>query len=499
MTITLQGGDKGPACAGYFRGWKVSPVVGPQKREVPILLASISSPPPVGHTPDQEGADSPVNGSRFQLAVDLDRKQAGPSRSSHSPQPDSFDRQTIREAVLLSFVDPLPSQCLRLERLSLQGWTELLRWLDYSGLALYFFDRVEELKLDWILPESVRTRLRQNLEDNTVRTRGMIEESIAIQQEFQDGYIHYANLKGFSLSPRSVPRPELRSQFDLDFLVSEHDAARARAILEKRGYRLYATSRRSWEFKRNERPGFSLKDLYKDLQSWRVELHIEAKNVLVPSPLDQREWRELAGFRMPVLSPIDEFVGQGLHACKHLCGEFTRAAHLLEFRRHVLSRYQEDRFWNELYRVSQSKMRVRPGLGLVTLLTTEVMGQFAPTALSEWTVSCLSRDVRLWVRLYARRAVLGSFPGSKLYLLLQSALVDAGLPAKADPRQSLIPSSLPPPVIRKIPRESPSIRLARYRMQCGFILSRLRFHVVEGLRYVVELQRWHRLTNQSVR
>ena len=41
---------------------------------------------------------------------------------------------------------------------------------------------------------------------------------------------------------------------------------------------------------------------------------------------------------MPVLSPVDLFLGQGLHAYKHVCSEFSRVAHLLEFRRHVLAR-----------------------------------------------------------------------------------------------------------------------------------------------------------------
>ena len=91
----------------------------------------------------------------------------------------------------------------------------------------------------------------------------MIAESIAIQQEFQEARLSYAKLKGLSLWPSSVPRPELRSQFDLDFLVAEESAPEARKILEQRGYRLYVISGRSWEFKLNEKPGVSLKDLYK--------------------------------------------------------------------------------------------------------------------------------------------------------------------------------------------------------------------------------------------
>src|SRR5665213_1756475 len=104
-----------------------------------------------------------------------------------------------------------------------------------------------------MLPPGVLTRLKQNLRDNVERTRGMIAESVALQQEFQKACLSYATLKGFSLCPSSVPKPELRHQFDLDFLIAEKNVFEARGILERRGYRLYAISGRSWEFKINEK------------------------------------------------------------------------------------------------------------------------------------------------------------------------------------------------------------------------------------------------------
>ncbi len=395
------------------------------------------------------------------------------------------------------FCEPFPHQCSRLQNLSGREWRSLLHWLDISGLALYFLDRIVELKLtDW-LPPSVLARLQENLADNTERTRGMIAESIAIQQEFQEARLSYANLKGLSLWPSSVPRPELRSQFDLDFLVAEESAPEARRILERRGYRLYVVSGRSWEFKLNEKPGVSLKDLYKALPSHAVELHIESNVPGRSSPLERVERRDLHGCTMPVLSPVDLFLGQGLHAYKHVCSEFSRVAHLLEFRRHVLVRRDDHAFWSELRSTAGGNPRACLGLGVVTLLITHVMGDFAPEALTDWTVECLPRSARLWVERYGRRAVFGSIPGSKLYLLLQRELEAAGVPAKRSLRQILLPVRLPPPVIRAFPNETLAVRLGRYRMQLHFILLRLRFHVVEGLRYAWESHRWRRQIDRS--
>jgi len=400
--------------------------------------------------------------------------------------------QWILSAVLLSFCNPLPEQCLQLVHLSAIEWRNLLTWLDISGLALYFLDRLMEQGLRDRLPEAVFGRLQQNLTDNTKRTRGMMDESVAIQRGFQEAGLSYAVMKGFSLTPDSVPRPELRHQFDLDFLMAENSAPEARRILERRGYRLYAISGKSWEFKRNESPSGGMKDMYNDVPSRVAELHLEANLKDKPSILDRAVPRPFSGITMPVLSPVDLFLGQGLHAYKDICSEFSRAAHLLEFRRHVLARYEDDLFWRELQLVAESSPRAYLGLGVVILLITHVMGDFAPQALTSWTVGRLPISVRLWVNLYGRRSVFKKVPGNKLYLLLQRELEASGVPAKRSIRKSLFPSRLPPVIVRGSGDETLSRQIARYQLQLRFILSRLQFHVVEGLRYAWESYRWRR-------
>ncbi len=415
-----------------------------------------------------------------------------PISKSEIPSNSMSEDELIREAVLLAFCDPLPEQWSRLYSLTEKKWQRLLYWLDISGLGLYFIDRMVELRRCDILPRSVLARLEQNLRDNMARTNGMIAESVAIQREFQKSCLVYATLKGFSLFPNSVPKLELRHQFDLDFLIAEKCVIEAKRILEGQGYRLYAISGRSWEFKKNEMPGVSIKDLYKDLSGRSVELHVEAEIPGRPSLLERIEEREFHGIVMPVLSPVDLLLGQGMHAYKHICSEFSRAAHLLEFRRHVLLRRDDESFWAELRGRAEEDPRTHLGLGVVTLLITDVMGDFAPLALTSWTVGSLPLATRLWVKLYGRHVALGSFPGSKLYLLLQRELECAGIPAKRSLRQSLLPRRLPPPIVRRFENETLRVRILRYRMQLHFILLRLRFHLVEGIRYIRESHRWHK-------
>ena len=399
----------------------------------------------------------------------------------------------IREAVLLIFCETPPAESLRLWQMPEKEWERLLPWLDTSGLALYFLDRVTQLELCDLVPAQVIARLQQNLRDNTLRTNSLVNECAAIQQRFQKFGLTYALLKGFSLWPCSVPRLELRSQLDLDFLIAEECAPAAQQILEERGYRLHAVSGGSWEFKANEMRSMSLRDLYKDLPSPSVELHVESQASPVPALLHRRVNRTLWGVCTPVLSSVDLFLRQGMHLHKHIYSEFSRAAHLIEFRRHVIARYDDTAFWQELQRRADGDAKVPLALGLVTLLITELMGPFAPQDFTRWTVDRLPAAARLWVSVYGRRTVLAAFPGNKLYLLLQRQLAATSVAGRRSMRQALIPQRLPPLVAHSTPDESLTDRMRRYGIQLRFLWMRMRFHIVEGLRYLYEAFRWRQL------
>jgi hypothetical protein len=404
--------------------------------------------------------------------------------------------QLIRQAVLLVFRDPMPSECLRLFHLSRRDWSRLLYWLDVSGLALYLLDRLIELGLRDRVPQDTLDRLHRNAIDNEKRTRGMIDESIAVQGEFQRADLSYSVIKGLSLCPESVSRPELRHQFDLDFLIAEKSIDEARQLLEDRGYRLYAVGGKSLEFKIHERPHGSMKDMYKDTPERAVELHVESESATGDSRLGRAVRRAMHGMSMPVLSPVDLFVGQGLHAFKDVCSDFCRIAHLLEFYRHVIARRDDHVFWMKLRTAAGGDRRTSLGIGVVVYLLTSIFGEFAPVALTEWTVKSLPPSIRLWLDVYGQRGVFAKPPGTKLYLLLQAELERVGLPRRRALNESLLPSRLPPMVVRGFAGETLFTRIARYLLQCRVICWRLHFHFVEGLRYAWESYRWRQYREQ---
>jgi len=123
---------------------------------------------------------------------------------------------------------------------------------------------------------------------------------------------------------------------------------------------------------------------------------------------------------------------------------------------------------------------------------SRLMGDFAPDALKSWTVDRLPARCRLWVELYANHVFLGNAPGSKLYLLLQDRTPHSGTPASRPLWQYLVPLTVPSPAVRARRDDSLATQFARFRMLVASTLIRLRFHVVEGLRFLWESRRWRR-------
>jgi hypothetical protein len=411
---------------------------------------------------------------------------------TNSMRPPLSRAMQLREAVVRTLCDPLPTEFARLIHLSREEWEGLLRWLDTSGMALYFLDRLEELGLEGMLPTTVLARLKQNLADNTERIHRMIAESVGIQQRFQEAGLTYAVVKGFSLWPLSVPKPELRSQLDQDFLVSEESASEAQRILEDFGYKLFLKTGRHLDFKADKERTSSLKDLYKAGMTRTAELHIDPLHAERASRLSRTERVPFHGLSMPVMSPADLLLGQGMHVYRHLCNQFTRTAHLLEFRRHVIARYGDEVVWEKLRQHVARDAVARTGLGTLTLVIAKVMGPFAPEAFTRWCADEMPVNTRLWVDLYARRAVLASFPGSKLHLLLprEPEATDVAQVRRLWP--AAVPRCLPRVLAGRAPNEKMSMRVERYRRQFFYVMERLRFHFVEGIRHYRDAIVWRR-------
>jgi Uncharacterised nucleotidyltransferase len=403
----------------------------------------------------------------------------------------------VVEAVVAAFHDSAEMSAERLSRFTARDWQRTYHWLDASGMALYFLDRVESLHIQNALPAATLERLRGNLADNRQRSSTMLVEFASLNQAFQRAGLVYANLKGFSLSPESCPRPELRCQLDLDFLIDGTQLDLTRNILSKTGYELIAATPDVWEFKAGTDALTRITDHYKWRPQRCVEVHFATSGPPTHLPfrdsrLEGRIRHSWGGVTFPALAPADQFIAQALHIFKHLCSACTRLSWLLEYQHHVAVRFQDQSFWEEVRKHAGSDPRTSIAIGLTTLLSSRIFGGKAPAQLEEWTSARLPAAVRLWADHYGREAILADFPGTKLYLLLQEELRGNDESWKQTKRRRLMPLRLAPRIVSVSTDDNVRKRMQSELFQLRFLLFRLRFHVVEGLHYLVEASRWKR-------
>jgi hypothetical protein len=403
----------------------------------------------------------------------------------------------VVEAVIASFCDSAERSQQRLSALKYRDWMRSYYWLDASGMALYFLDQLQSLGIEGSLPAATLGRLRQNAKDNGARSSSMFAEFRAINRALLQAEVRFCNLKGFTLSPDSCPYPALRCQLDFDLLVDGDHLERCREILAETGYVRTAANRTVWEFKAGLSELARIEDHYKPRPQRSVELHFACAPMAPHLPsrderLDRLAWRSWDGEAFPTLSAADQFIGQALHLFAHLRSASTRVSWLLEYRRNLAAHYDERSFWEEVRERVQMHPNAPFAIGLATLLSTRLFGGRAPAQLDHWTLDRLPAAVRLWAEQYGRRAVLADFPGTKLYLLLEDELARTDREWEKQRRSTLLPLRRAPQIASAPASESLSRRLRREYYQIGYVLFRLRFHVVEGLRYVIEARRWKR-------
>ena len=404
----------------------------------------------------------------------------------------------VVEAVIAAFNDSTDSTN-RLHQLlstaSYGDWVRSYHWLDASGMVLYFLARLEELNLQDALPLGTLRRFQQNMADNRSRTASMFTEFVALNHAFNQAGILFCNLKGFTLSPNSCPDPTLRCQLDFDFLVDGSQLELCSQILAQTGYGLMGSTNTVWEFKAGASELARIEDHYKAKPQRSIEIHFAASDTHGPTrdpKLDRLSWREWERHSFPTLAPVDQFVGQALHLFGHLCGSSTRIAWLLEYRRNVLSHYGDQAFWESVRECAGSDRQTEIAIGLSTLLAFQLFGGEAPSQLNHWTLERLPAEVKLWAECYGLRSLFAGFPGTKLYLLLRDALRGDDVSWQKEKRSNLLPLRRAPRIVHTSPEDGLKKRIRTELYQLRFVLFRLRFHVVEGLRYVIEAHRWRR-------
>jgi len=385
----------------------------------------------------------------------------------------------------------------RLSAFREESWKTTHRWLDASGLALYFGARIHALAIEDAVPHSVRRRLHENCLENRSRMQDLIAEFISLNDAFASHNLAYFNLKGFSLTPDYCPDAALRFQIDLDFVIDAKDAVRGQRVLEDRGYRLTAAGEQHWEFKTCAAEMPSLRDLYRAKPQRSVEVRIMPfKNEAVNGRHLKTQTRSIGGYRFPALADPDQFLWQSAHLAKHLGGEWTRTSWLLELFRFIRTRYADDALWQKVRETAERDEEMRASVGLSVFLASRVFGEFAPAALTAWSVDRLHASSLLWAERYGHEILMAPFPGTKRYLLMPAEIAGANLKSNSSRRSRLLPFHAAPRIVFGESHETGAQRIRRLLAQWWYVLLRAKFHIGQGLWYLQEAPRWKRLLAQ---
>jgi len=381
------------------------------------------------------------------------------------------------------------------EEFTLRDWQENLTWLYKSGLTFPLLKKIEN---ESTVPAAIRNTLQADFASNRLRMADMFQEFRGINEAFQAAGLCFAVQKGFSLIPEYCAEPAMRHQTDFDYLLAPQCVEQARSILRARGYIAEIRTETEHVLQTPLKTQPPEHNFFILQPSRSVELHLRswqgsACDVQIPEQgdaLERIESRVLQGHAFPALAQEDIFLGQSVHALRHIFYFWMRLSWLLEIAQFVRMQHDNTAFWNRVGEQAQWHPRIGEIIGVVLCLAEEVFQASIPPSLASWTTETLSPAPRLWVKRYGWEFVLAPAPGSKLSLLLEEHFAPRTVAWQASRRARLFPVHQPKALTAEPPVTEPTAKKrSRWRKSMG-LLPRITFHFRSLLRYGIALPGW---------
>jgi Uncharacterised nucleotidyltransferase len=402
-----------------------------------------------------------------------------------------------------------------LKRVSHRDWERALLWLDDTGLAFYFLQKLKDTNSAEVIPSALLSRLETNFAANQGRVENMSRRFDALNHSFDRAGVGYAVLKGVSLVPEFCPHAPLRHQSDFDYLVDAQSLPVAQKVLVEAGY-TQTDSPSSQEFifvlPTVEAPSRGGRQYSADAPH-TVELHLDVwcvdVNRLPALPklftVERAETHAWNGLTFPALTDEDAFLVQVVHACQHLFSQWIRISGFFEIGNFLNRRAHDATLWNRVEeRVGDCQM-LREFVVLVCELAAKLFASPLPPLVRAWGTR-IRPGPRVWIEKYARLYAFcdlpayqfALFPRSKLVLFLHSQYETDTTARKAVDLKGALPFSRLSRIASSI-RRKPALVLNVGYWKHQLLVRRTIFHALAGLRYLCEIPRWLWLTRARVR
>jgi hypothetical protein len=405
----------------------------------------------------------------------------------------------------LSFSGDSRGRLEAIKEVSPRKWTQVMQWLDGSGLAFYFLQKLKETNATDAVPTWVLSCLTRNFTDNQARVEAMLRQFALLNRTFDAAGVQYVVIKGFSLVPEFCPDAMLRHQGDLDYLVEGEFPADARRVLGEAGY-VAKASRSSQEeiyVIPGEEPSLSARQ-YSPRAPHAVELHLDIwdsgmhgvpsiSNLFSARRSETQHWNGLA---FPALAAEDAFLLQVVHACHHVFTLWMRMSCLYEIAYFLNRRAGDTELWNRIEERAANNVVLQEFVVIVSDLAARLFTSPIPRLVERWGAG-IRPGVRTWINHYARYWAFcelpvyqfSLFPRSKLALFLRQQYAGAPSAPISSKQNDVAPASRLTRIISSI-RKEPSLALNAGWWKRQMLVQRSVFHALAGARYVCEIPRW---------
>jgi len=381
-------------------------------------------------------------------------------------------------------------------------WRRALAWLDLSGLALYFHDRLKTsgpFDADSPIPSNVMERLDRNRADNAARTVEMFDELRTLRRVFAVAEVPHIVLKGATLAPDYCADPALRTQYDHDFLVPSSALRRAEDALRDAGYRRKNPVGEHPVVYRRPEPAVRFAErsaaLYSPLLGRSVELHTRlwdhsADRIAFDLPedwFDRAVVRRYGDLEFAALCDEDGLIFQVLHALHHILGNWCRLSIFFEIARFLNRRFDDSRFWKRFLERAAPVRRLQAAAAVIFHLADRLFGAPLPPDVTAdlRTPAALA----LWADRYGIVSALSNFRSDKFSLFLHREFLDANSDWTAVRRRRLFPIQRPHRLPGIVFQRGFS-RLEKAWIDQAHALRRMKFHALAAARYALEYPRW---------